>query len=140
MVDCIVQTWFHCHVYNIDDIDNCYCLCNCLFCGHVVYEGYCHSHSHLYLDNCCSNYCYSYTRRIKLPMVTLKLASIIILLSPSPLLGPSVWPPTVILASIGSGSSYLCLHTALPVQGEGEVVEVAVVILLYLCFSFLCDL
>ena len=79
------------------------------------------------------------TRRIKLPMVTLKLASIIILLSPSPLLRPPVWPPTVILSPIGSGSSYLCLHTALPVQGEGEVVEVAVVILLYLCFSFLCD-
>ena len=34
-------------------------------------------------------------RRIKLPAVALKLASIVILLSPSPLLRPSVWSPTI---------------------------------------------
>ena len=47
------------------------------------------------------------TRRIKLPTVALKLAYIIILLSPFPLLGPSIWPPTVILAPIGSMASII---------------------------------
>ena len=47
------------------------------------------------------------TRRIKLSTVALKLASIIILLSPSSLLRPSIWPPTVILAPIGSLASII---------------------------------
>ena len=38
------------------------------------------------------------TRRIKFPTVSLKLASIVILLSPSPLLRPSVWSPVIIFA------------------------------------------
>ena len=99
MVDHIAQTH---HMYNIDGIDNHYCLCNCLFCDQVVYESYHHVHSHLCLEIVVVIIVIATTRRIKLPAIALKLASIFILLSPSPLLGPSVWPPTVILVPIGS--------------------------------------
>ena len=89
--------------------------------------------------------------RIELFTVALVLASIIILLSPSPLLRPSFWLSTTIgpcrvyglycyLYNSHCGSSYLHLHTVLLVQGEGKVVEVAVVVSLYLYSSFLHDL
>ena len=42
---------------------------------------------------------------IKLSVATLILASIIILLSPSPMLGSSIWFPTTVLALIGSTAS-----------------------------------
>ena len=85
---------------------------------------------------------------IKLSMVTLVLASMIILLSPSPLLETSIWFPTTVLAPIGSTASvvasvilycnnYLPLHTVLLVQGEGEVVETVVLVWIYLYLSFL---
>ena len=88
------------------------------------------------------------TRRIKLSAVVLKLVSIIILLSPETLymafyhyIGPSrVYGLYCYLYSSCCGSSYLHLHIVLPVQGEGKVVEVAVVVLLCLSISFLCDL
>ena len=44
---------------------------------------------------------------IKLSMVTLVLASVIILLSPSPLLRTSVWFPTTVLAPTGSMTSVI---------------------------------
>ena len=86
-------------------------------------------------------------RGVKLSTVVLVLASIIILLSPSPLLRPSIWLSTTYidpcrvyglyyyLCKSHCGSSYLHLHTVLLVQGDGEVVKVAVVV--SLCFSFL---
>ena len=49
------------------------------------------------------------TGRIKLPMVALKLASIVILLSPSLLLRASVWSPVIILTPIGSTASIITL-------------------------------
>ena len=48
-------------------------------------------------------------RGIKLSMVTLVLASIIVLLSPSPTLGTSIWFPTAVLAPIGSTALLLPL-------------------------------
>ena len=70
---------------------------------------------------------------IKLSMVTLVVASIIILSSLSPMLGTSRWFPTAVLAPIGSTTSIVTsnfhsdnncshLHIALLAQGEGEVV------------------
>ena len=71
------------------------------------------------------------TQGVKLSTVPLVLASINILLSPVPLLRPSIWLSTTILAPVGSmasiitsssccGSNYLHLHTVLSVQGRGR--------------------
>ena len=84
------------------------------------------------------------TRKIKLPMVTLKLASIIILLSPFPLLGPFMWPPTVTLAPIGSMASIIISIILIVVvvisifilsflfKGRGRWLR----LLLWFCFAF----
>ena len=75
---------------------------------------------------------------IKLSAVALVLAPVIILLSPSPMLGSFIWFPTTVLTPIGSvasiktsikthyESSCLPLHTVPLAQGEGEVVEAVV--------------
>ena len=86
---------------------------------------------------------------IKLSAVALVLASLIILLSPSPILGSSVWFPTTILTPIGSMAFivisiifimivivYIFILLFL-LTGEGEVIETAVVVWIYLYLSFL---
>ena len=102
MVDHIVQTEIHYHVCNIDGIDNCCGLYNCLFHDHNSYHC---GHSHLCLNNWIVIIIIATTGGIELSAVALVLASIIILLSPSPLLRPSIQLPTAILAPVGSTAS-----------------------------------
>ena len=89
-------------------------------------------------------------RRINLPMVTLELASIIILLSPSPLLGPSVWPPTIILAPTGSTASIITSIILIVVVGisifilfflfRGRVRWLRLLLLFHFVFAFLSSM
>ena len=60
---------------------------------------------------------------IKLSMVTLVLASMIILLSPSPLLETSIWFPTTVLAPIGSTASVVA-----------SVILIVIIIYLFILF------
>ena len=105
MVDRIVQTGIHHYACNIDGIDSCYGLGNCLFCDCMVYNSFHHGHSHLYHDNSHNNFIIAAMGGIKLSMVALVLASIIILLSPSLLLRTSIWFSTTVLAPVGSTTS-----------------------------------
>ena len=95
----IVQPVSHHHACNIDGIGNYYGLDNCHFCDWEVCNSFHHGHDPLCLDIIAS------VGGIKLSVVTLVLASIVILLSPSPILGTSMWFFTAVLAPIGSMTS-----------------------------------
>ena len=84
---------------------------------------------------------------IKLPVVTLVLASLVILLSPSPMLGTSIWFLTTVLAPVGSMTSIVTsvifvmiiivnIFIWLFMLRGGEVVETVVVVWIYLYLSF----
>ena len=92
------------------------------------------------------------TGGIKLSMVALVLASIIFFVAPFPFaenlymvfyhyIGPCrVYGLSCYLYNSNCDSNCLHFHSVFLVQGEGEVVEVAVVVWIYLYFSFLLNL
>ena len=86
---------------NIDDIDSCHGLCNCLFHDHVVCNSYHHGHGHL----CHNSYYYNYHGRDSIVCSCFGIGLPNYFVTPSPLLRPSIWLSTAILAPVGSVAS-----------------------------------
>ena len=128
MVGHIAQHVYYHHVCNIGGIGNCYGLDNYLICGCACCNYYHHSHVHLCLNNYCNN-CYGIAPVgcVKLSMVILVLAPIIVLLSPSPLLGSSKGSSATLLTCIWSAASAI----------TSVILIMIIVVCLFIWFLFL---
>ena len=128
MVGCIVPPMSHHLVCNIVDIDSCYGLNNCLYhgCDPVVVTTTATSTSTSIIAVIIIIVITSAGGAI-LSMVALVLSPIIVLLTPSPLLGAYIrFSTTTLMATIGSAASVI----------PSEVFIIIVIICLFILFLF----